>query len=82
MAMTDQIQRLEAQVNALAQLALRLAAVAEIESGFQPEQLRDLRWPGAPFEAEALRTMDWLCDQLAVARERRSTARPPGSAAA
>ncbi|MDP3816199.1 hypothetical protein [Pseudomonas sp.] len=69
--MTDQIEKLEAQVNALAQAVLRLAAVAEVNGQFQPEQLRELRWPGAAFEPEAIRTMGWLCDELAAAREAR-----------
>jgi hypothetical protein len=69
--MTDRIEKLEAQVNALAQALLRLAAVAEVQGQFQPEQLRDLRWPGQPYEAEAVRTMGWLCDELSAAREAR-----------
>ena len=73
MAMTDQIDVLKAQVNALAQVVLHLAAVAEVQGQFQPEQLRDLRWPGQHFEAEAVRTMGWLCDELAAAREVRQS---------
>lgn len=71
--MTDRIEKLEAQVNALAQVVLRLAAAAEIQGTFQPEALRILRWPASPFEAEAVQTIDWICDELAAARDVRKS---------
>ncbi|WP_222932555.1 hypothetical protein [Pseudomonas sp. WS 5079] len=81
--MTDRIDALEAQVNALAQGWLRLAAVLEIEgfvTGDGLEQaLRQIRWPGQPIEVEATKTLAWLCDQLAEARmSRQLSAQPTG----
>lgn len=77
--MTDRIEKLEAQVNALAQGWLRLAAVLEVEGLLAPERieqaLRPIRWPGQPLEAEATKTLGWLCDQLAEAREARRSAK-------
>lgn len=79
MAMTDRIEKLEAQVNALAQGWLRLAAVLEVEGLVAPgkldQVLRPVRWPGQPFEAEARKTLAWLCEQLVDAREVRRSAR-------
>jgi hypothetical protein len=73
--MTDRIERLEAQVNALAQGRLRLAAILEVEGLVTPgridQALRPVRWPGQPIEAEATKTLAWLCDQLAEARDAR-----------
>ncbi|WP_207848911.1 MULTISPECIES: hypothetical protein [unclassified Pseudomonas] len=75
--MTDQIERLEAQVNALAQGWLRLAAILEVEGLVAPGRidraLRPIQWPGQPIEAEATKTLAWLCDQLADARDARRT---------
>lgn len=75
--MTDRIERLEAQVNALAQGWLRLAAILEVEGVVTPGRidraLRPVQWPGQPIEAEATRTLAWLCDQLAEARDARRT---------
>lgn len=75
--MTDRIEALEAQVNALAQGWLRLAAVLEIEGLVTAESLeqalRSIRWPGQSFEAETTRTLGWLCDQLAEARVARQS---------
>ncbi|WPN60395.1 hypothetical protein [Pseudomonas sp. P9_31] len=75
--MTDRIERLEAQVNALAQGWLRLAAILEVEGLATSERidqaLRPIRWPGQPIEAEATKTLAWLCDQLAEARDARLT---------
>lgn len=73
--MTDRIEALEAQVNALAQGWLRLAAALEVEGlvtadGLE-QALRPIRWPGQPIEAEATKTLAWLCDQLVEAREAR-----------
>lgn len=75
--MTDHIDRLEAQVNALAQGWLRLAAALEVGGVVAPGQievsLRTARWPERPFELEALKTIEWLCDQLAEARDARQS---------
>ena len=77
--MTDRIEALEAQVNALAQGWLRLAAVLEVEGLVKADclerALKPIRWPGQPIEAEATKTLAWLCDQLAQARAVRQTAR-------
>lgn len=78
--MTDRIDRLEAQVNALAQGWLRLAAALEVGGAVAPGQidqsLRTARWPGQPFELEAVKTVVWLCDQLAQARDVRQSLEP------
>ncbi len=75
--MTDRIETLEAQVNALAQGWLRLAAILEVEGLVAPgridQALRPIQWPGQPIEAEATKTLAWLCDQLADARDARRT---------
>ncbi|WP_218580327.1 hypothetical protein [Pseudomonas sp. J380] len=75
--MTDRIDRLEAQVNALAQGWLRLAAALEVGGAAAPGQiersLRTVRWPEQPFELEAVKTLVWLCDQLAEARGARQS---------
>ncbi|MHC8342271.1 hypothetical protein [Pseudomonas sp. RT6P73] len=77
--MTDQIEKLEAQVNALAQGWLRLVAMLEVEGVVKPERidqvLLPIRWPGQPIEGEATKTIAWLCDQLAGARDARRTSR-------
>lgn len=75
--MTDRIERLEAQVNALAQGWLRLAAILEVEGLVTPgridQALRPVQWPGLPIDAEATKTLAWLCDQLTEARDARRT---------
>lgn len=75
--MTDRIEKLEAQMNALAQGWLRLAAMLEVEGLVAPERidqvLRPIRWPGQPIEGEATKTLAWLCDQLTAARDVRRT---------
>ena len=75
--MTDRIDRLEAQVNALAQGWLRLAAALEVGGVVAPgqieESLRTARWPEQPFELGAMTTVDWLCEQLAEARDVRQS---------
>ena len=75
--MTDRIEKLEAQVNALAQGWLRLAAVLEVQGLVSAEgidqALLSVRWPGQPIEAEATKTLAWLSDQLAEARNARRT---------
>ncbi|ENO97564.1 MAG: hypothetical protein QMB75_00255 [Thauera sp.] len=67
------IQTLEAQVNALAQAWLYLAATMEMQCGAELETMeRSLcakRWPGAPqIDAEARHTLEWLCKELSAAR--------------
>lgn len=78
--MTDRIERLEAQVNALAQGWLRLAAVLEVQGLVSPggidQALLSVRWPGQSIEAEATKTLAWLTDQLAEARSARRSAAP------
>ncbi|MDE1531663.1 hypothetical protein PVE90_18305 [Pseudomonas carnis] len=75
--MTDRIEALEAQVNALAQGWLRLAAALEVGGVVEPDQieqsLRTARWPEQPFELEAMKTIEWLCDQLTEARDARQS---------
>lgn len=75
--MTNRIEKLEAQVNALAQGWLRLVAILEVEGLVTPgridQALHSIHWPGQPIEAEATRTLVWLCDQLAEARNARMT---------
>lgn len=66
--MTDRFEKLEAQVNALAQVVLRLAAAAESQGAFEPGMLLALRWPESPFEAEAIRTVGWIYDELTAAK--------------
>jgi hypothetical protein len=77
--MTDRTEKLEAQVNALAQGWLRLVAMLEVEGLVPPERidqvLRPIRWPGQPIESEATKTLAWLCDQLAGARDARRALR-------
>lgn len=79
--MTNRIEMLEAQVNALAQGWLRLAAALEVRGLVDPEHLdqslRSIRWPGQSIEPEAKRTLAWLCEQLAQARDVRLSAQPP-----
>ncbi|QOK91987.1 hypothetical protein HF908_11165 [Ralstonia pseudosolanacearum] len=67
------IQTLEAQVNAMAQAWLYLAANVEIQTGIDMEDmesaLRTRRWPGNPaINAEGRDTLRWLCNKLAGAR--------------
>ena len=80
--MTDRIEKLEAQVNALAQGWLRLAAALEVQGLVSPEgidqALLSVRWPGQPIEAEATKTLAWLCEQLGEAREARQSATHQG----
>lgn len=80
--MDGELLQLKAQVNALSRAWLYLAAAVEIQGGLDPatfdEGLRQRGWPGtdAAFEAEARQTVDWLLDQLADARARRSGGLP------
>ncbi len=78
--MTKRIEKLEAQVNALAQGWLRLAAALEVQGLVSPDDidraLQSARWPGQPIEAEATKTLVWLCDQLSEARHARRSAVP------
>ncbi|MBA1302672.1 hypothetical protein G7028_29490 [Pseudomonas carnis] len=80
MVMTDRIERLEAQVNALAQGWLRLAAALETQGLIDPDcidqSLRSIRWPGQAIECEATKTLAWLCDQMNEARNNRQSEQP------
>ncbi|WP_407059356.1 hypothetical protein ACJBUE_22985 (plasmid) [Ralstonia syzygii subsp. celebesensis] len=72
-AMQARIQTLEAQVNAMAQAWLYLAANVEMQAGIDMEDmesaLRAKRWPGNPaINAEGRDTLRWLCNKLASAR--------------
>ena len=82
--MTDRIEKLEAQVNALAQGWLRLAAALEVQGLLSPNDidhaLQSVRWPGQLIDAEATKTLAWLCDQLSEARKARRSAGPQASA--
>lgn len=67
------IQSLEAQVNAMAQAWLYLAANIEMQAGIGMEgmeaALRAKHWPGNPsLDDEGRAALHWLCDELATAR--------------
>lgn len=67
------IQKLEAQVNAMAQAWLYLAANIEMQTGIEMERmeaaLRKKHWPDHPgIDSEARSTLNWLCNQAASAR--------------
>lgn len=67
------IQKLEAQVNAMAQAWLYLAANIEMQAGIDMEgmeaALRAKHWPGSPsIDTEARASLNWLCNELATAR--------------
>lgn len=67
------IQKLEAQVNAMAQAWLYLAANIEMQTGIEMEgmeaALRKKYWPDHPdIDPEARISLNWLCDELASAR--------------
>ena len=67
------IQSLEAQVNAMAQAWLYLAAHIEMQAGIEMEgmeaALRKKHWPNNHgIDAEAQSALDWLCRELATAR--------------
>lgn len=70
----EEIQSLKAQLNALAQFALRVAAVLEmsnlVDGTVLEAELRKTKWP-EPMNDEARSAMAELCDQLADARNRR-----------
>jgi hypothetical protein len=71
--MNDRIQSLEAQVNALAQAWLYLAATVERQTGIDLLVMEDnlcaKHWPGSPaIDAEARGTLKWLCAELDAAR--------------
>ena len=75
-SMDCRVLRLEAQVNAMAQAWLYLAAETEMKGGFDltamKAGLRQRRWPRAPeIDEEARSTLNWLCDQLDEARAAR-----------
>lgn len=67
------IQKLEAQVNAMAQAWLYLAANIEMQAGIDMEgmenALRAKHWPDSPsIDTEARASLNWLCNELASAR--------------
>ena len=70
---TARIQKLEAQVNAMAQAWLYLAANIEMQAGIDMEgmeaALRKKHWPDHPgIDGEARSTLNWLCNEAASAR--------------
>ncbi|QTD95625.1 hypothetical protein [Burkholderia anthina] len=74
--MNARIQALEAQVNALAQAWLYLAATVEIQTGVDlvtmENELCEKVWPNSPaIDTLARDTLYWLCDQLDAARATR-----------
>lgn len=67
------VRTLEAQVNAMAQAWLYLAANIEMQTGIEMEgmeaALRKKHWPDHPdINPEARVSLNWLCDELASAR--------------
>lgn len=75
--MTDRIEKLEAQVNALAWAWLHLAASLE-EAGVVDHErlttsLRQKRFPDSPLNPEIRETLRWLCDGLDMAYEVRQS---------
>lgn len=67
------IQSLEAQVNAMAQAWLYLAANIEMQAGIDMQgmetALRAKHWPGnSSIDEEGRAALHWLCDELATAR--------------
>ncbi|WP_068639675.1 hypothetical protein [Thauera butanivorans] len=67
------VLKLEAQMNALAQAWLYLAASLEMECGVDlapmEQALSRKHWPSAPELDEAARgTLKWLCGELSAAR--------------
>lgn len=75
-SMESRVLQLEAQMNAMAQAWLYLAATVEMECGVDlvsmEESLRNKRWPSAPgINAMARDTLRWLCTQLDGARASR-----------
>lgn len=72
--MEARIQTLEAQINAMAQAWLYLAAHVEIQCGIEMEgmevALRKKNWPHNPeIDPEARAALQWLCSEMAEARE-------------
>ncbi len=70
------IRRLEAQVNAMAQAWLYLAANIEVNTGMDMTRMEadmcQCRWPGSPeIEEEARHALRWLRAQAEEARENR-----------
>ncbi|KWC40930.1 hypothetical protein WL51_06955 [Burkholderia ubonensis] len=69
----SRVLTLEAQVNAMAQAWLYLAAHVETQTGIDMTALegalRRKRWPNNPeMEDEASAALNWLCDELSGAR--------------
>lgn len=78
------VRTLEAQVNAMAQAWLYLAANIEMQAGIDMERMeaamRQKYWPDHPdIDPEARISLNWLCDELASARAVRE-ARQSGTA--
>lgn len=72
-AMQTRIATLEAQINAMAQAWLYLAAHVEIECGLDMRAMetamKDKRWPNNPdLDPEARSAVRWLCSELDQAR--------------
>ena len=66
------VRTLEAQVNAMAQAWLYLAANIEMQAGIDMEgmesALRAKHWPDSPsIDTEARASLNWLCNELASA---------------
>lgn len=78
--MKARILTLEAQVNAMAQAFMYLAANVEMQCGIDMErmesELRKKRWPSNPeIDPEARAALQWLCSEMAEAREVRHSVR-------
>ena len=78
------IQKLEAQVNAMAQAWLYLAANIEMQAGIDMEgmeaALRKKYWADNPgIDSEGRIALNWLCNQAASARAVRQAREDGGS---
>lgn len=74
------VQVLEAQMNAMAQAWLYLAAECEMQGGFSLERMKESlkakRWPTcANVDDVARNTLFWLCHELSAARNVRAARR-------
>lgn len=72
--MKARILTLEAQVNAMAQAFMYLAAHVEMQCGIDMESMESAlcqrHWPSNPeIDLEARATLQWLCSEMAEARE-------------
>ncbi|WP_182852442.1 hypothetical protein [Metapseudomonas otitidis] len=83
-AMTDRTEELKAQVNALAQAWLYLAALLEIRGYLLPQQLdealRGVSWTDPVLNEQGRHALGWLADQLDDARHARQVAEQPAGA--